>query len=184
MVRRSGWIIGLVGVSACGYPVATHCDSSVFGQGVDSTLPVDCGVIDQDAQLAGALVASHTAISEAQWLAAMQHVHVRVRSTIAWNESGESADGDTSLNQIATDSLGLSLAHETLHAYDAVSDVSNIASFFALPVEAAQEHNHTGWTEKHYWDADTAYQLGFCPLAPGLWHVKAPAVQGCVQEAP
>lgn len=183
-MSSQGRCLGVVlcfAAAACGYPVATHCDSAVFGKGVDSTLTIDCGVFDQNAQVAGDTVAAKTAISKDDWLAKMRHVHVRVRSTMTWEEAGERVLGVTSFDHIAVDMFGLSLAHESLHAYDCVADVENAGSALALPVEMTKEHNHVGWTENHYWDADDAYQLSFCPLQPGQWHVNDTVVPNCVQ---
>src|SRR5271166_1155121 len=129
----------------CGAPAATRCNSWVFGQGIDSVLPIDCGAANGNAELAVQYAVKYAHLDETTFRDRMRHVHVEIHSVASYKSDcgfGDSSEGEAAFNQIGVNEFGLTLEHETLHAYDLLGDLEHVDTFFKLPVEISKEMKH------------------------------------------
>lgn len=155
--------IALILLSACGfgYPNVIHCDSIVYGKGVDSVDMIDCSKMNLNALLALGSIVRKTHIDPELYLKRMRHVHVEVRSVYGWQHNGAEWYGQTTVDQIVVGSNAHALAHETIHAFNAIGFSENLGSILALPVELAKDDSHDGWKENGYLDADNDFMTIF-----------------------
>lgn len=146
-------LIGLVlQALACGFPTATHCDNTPFGRGVDSVLLIDCDLISSNFEDGVRQITAHAKHVDIDlYRRRMGHVHLEVRSVYRWTGSYgtviglEHPDPFEGKISIVVDKYGMSVTHETLHAYDDVGYWNNVGSILAYPFEASSEGNHDGW---------------------------------------
>lgn len=156
-------------------PIATHCDSSLFGRGVDSVDTIDCQTLYFDTELAVRIVTTYAKtldsngqytipINETTYRSRMSRVHLRIKGVKEWNVRGESCIGNTNFDQIAVNRWGLAIAHESLHAYDLVGLFDNLGSILAIVGENNREAHHWGWEANGYYEADRQFSQSYVPL--------------------
>lgn len=187
--------LALLLLVGCGgsFPTATHCDSQVYRGGVDSVLPIDCDVFEADAELAVQMVVRYTSVTETEYRARMRHVHIEIRSISSWDEFGTNVGGYTQFNRVNLPATGWSLVHESLHAYDMVTDAESIGGWLSSPVEAVEEFRHSGWDKSctdspggkcGYLEAEANFNPTMIKLqsesqpAPPTTHAAEPVPQG------
>jgi hypothetical protein len=157
----------LLVLPACGYDLATVCESTHYGH-VESVLEMRCDTFEDDAEAAVQAILSNTAIDEHVLRSRMMKGQVTVRSVSSWEEGFVNSDvaGYTTGTHISVEQHGWTLAHETLHLYDIVGLAENLATILAAPVEAPKEMNHDGWDTNGYYAASLAYFYKCIPLQP------------------
>lgn len=159
------WLFLLM-LSACGidYPVATHCDSDLFGQGVDSVLPISCDLMKVDADVALSMIRTYTQIPEQLYRDRMRHVHVEITSRESWELNGGTVYGETNINRITLSRHGHCLDHESIHAFNQVGWTEDFGTMVAMPSETARDGAHENWGPLGYWDADFHFMSYYADL--------------------